>query len=202
MPRQHVLQRYVDDRVAVRQHHIVLPDALEIVHHAVQRLHPAAELPVAVAALVIGEGGQQRQSAEVAAEIPALSAAQMIQQRLALAVHDHAHVRDTGVDHAGEDKVDDPVIAAKGDGAAYPVFDQLPQSVLLFVGEDDPVQSLHLRTSLPSSPSIMFGWMTCPSRTCAWGPTTAMPQWSKSTLPGAPPTTAFSPMRQPSPMMA
>ena len=31
----------------------------------------------------------------------------------------------------------------------------------------------------------MFGWMTCPSRTCAWGPTTAMPQWSKSTLPGA-----------------
>ena len=60
MPRQHVLQRYVDDRVAVRQHHIVLPDALEIVHHAVQRLYPAAELPVAVAALVIGEGGQQR----------------------------------------------------------------------------------------------------------------------------------------------
>lgn len=44
MAAQHVLQRQVDDKVAVRQQHIVLPDALEVVDHARQCLHLAPVL--------------------------------------------------------------------------------------------------------------------------------------------------------------
>ena len=126
----------------------------------------------------------------------------MIQHGLALAVHDDAHIGDTGVDHGGQHKVDDPVIPRKGDGAVDAVGDQLPQIRLLFVGKDDPVHSFHGRTSLPLPPSIIFGSTTPPSGTVVWGPSTAMPQWSKSTLPGAPPTTACFPTWQPSPTMA
>ena len=202
MAAEHVLQGRVDDRVAVGQHHVVLADALQVVHHAAQGIHAAAELAVAAVLLIIGEGRQQRQTAEVAAQVPAFAAAQVVQQRLALAVHDDAHVRDAGVHHAGEDEVDDAVVTAEGDGAVDAIFDELPQTVFLVVGEDDPVHSVHGRTSLPFSPSIIFGSMTAPSATEVRGPSTAMPQSSKGTLPGAPPTTAFLPTRQPSPTMA
>ena len=175
MAAQHILQRQVDDKVAVRQQHIVLPDALEVVHHARQCLHLAPVLAAGAPALVIRKGGQQRQAAVVEAEIPALAGAKMIQHRLALAVHDDAHVRDTGVDHGGQHKVDDPVIPAEGDGAVDAVGDQLPQIRPLLVGEDDPVHSFHGRTSLPLAPSIIFGSTTPPSGTVVRGPSTAMP---------------------------
>ena len=202
MAAQHVLQRQVDDQIAVRQQHVILPDALEVVHDAGQGLHLAAVLAARAPLFVVGKGGQQRQAAVVAAEIPALAGAQMIQHGLALAVHDDAHVCDTGVDHGGEHEVDDPIVSGKGDGAVDAVGDELPQVRPLFIGEDDPVHTFHGRTSLPLAPSIIFGSTTPPSGTAVWGPSTAMPQRSKSTLPGVPPTTAFFPTWQPSPTMA
>ena len=70
---QNIRQREVGHQVALHQHHIILPDALEVVYDAGQRLHPAPELAVAAPPLRVGKGRQQRQSAEVAAEIPALA---------------------------------------------------------------------------------------------------------------------------------
>ena len=72
----------------------------------------------------------------------------MVQKALIVAVHDHAHVGDAGVDHAAEDEVNDAVAPREGDGRRGAVGGQLPQVVVLLIGEDDPVQSFHLDTSL------------------------------------------------------
>ena len=61
---QHVVQGQVHHQVAVGQHHIVLPDVLEIVHHAAQGLHLAPEAAGVAPPLGIGEGRQQGQASE------------------------------------------------------------------------------------------------------------------------------------------
>ena len=144
---QHVVQGQVHHQVAVGQHHIILPDVLEIVHHAAQGLHLAPEPACVAPPLGIGEGRQQSQAAVVAAEVPAFAGAQVVQHALALAVHDDAHVPDAGIDHVGEHKVHHPIVAAEGDGAVDALLDELPQSGFLFVGENDAVHSVHASTS-------------------------------------------------------
>ena len=142
-----VLERDVDDQVAVGQDHVGLADALQVGAHPGQGLHLAPELPDN-AGLLIGEGGQQLQPAVHPAQIPVLAGAQVVQQALVPAVEHHAHVGDPGVDHAAEDEVDDAVAPREGDGSGHPVGGQIPQIVVLLVGEDDSVQAFHLRTSL------------------------------------------------------
>ena len=144
---QHVVQGQVHHQVAVGQHHIVLPDVLEIVHHAAQGLHLAPEPACVAPPLGIGEGRQQSQAAVVAAEVPAFAGAQVVQHALALAVHDDAHVPDAGIDHVGEHKVHHPIVAAEGDGAVDALLDELPQSGFLFIGKYDAVHSVHASTS-------------------------------------------------------
>ena len=145
---QYLLQRQIDDQIAVCQHHILLPDLPQVLQHAAQCLHLSPEASGGVAALGIGEGRQQRQPAPITAQIPAAAVAQMIQHTLALAVHDDAHIVDPGVDHVGEHKVHHPVVAAEGHGAGDAVGDQVPQPRGLSVRKDDAVHGVvHAFTS-------------------------------------------------------
>ena len=146
---QHVPQRQIGHQIAVGQHHIILPDVTQILNDAAQRLHLAPEGADGAPALAVSEGGQQLQSAGFAAQVPAFAGAQMVQNTLALAVHDDAHVGDTGVDHVGQDEIDHPVIAAEGQRAVDAVGGQLAQPRLLSVGEDDTVHTFHCTASFP-----------------------------------------------------
>ena len=138
-----LLEGDVDDEVAVGQDHMGLPHALQVRAHPGQGLHLAPEGPHA-AGLLIGEGGQEAQSAVLAAQIPVLAGAQVVQKALIVPVEHHAHVGDPSVDHAAEDEVDDPVAPGKGNRGGHPVGGQLPQAVVLLIGEDDPMQAFHL----------------------------------------------------------
>ena len=204
MSGQHVPQRQIGHQVTVRQHHIVLPDVAQKLDDASQRLHLAPEGPHRAPALTVREGGQQLQSAGLAAEIPALAGAQMIQHTLTLAVHDHANIGDTGIDHVGQHKVHHPVIAAEGQRTVDAVGGQLTQSRLFSIGEDDPVHPLHRDVSFPWVwSSMVLGGTVSFAATQVWGPNTEMPQLSGSSASsGGAPTTAFAPIWQFSPTMA
>ena len=71
----------------------------------------------------------------------------MVQHTLALAVHDNAHVPDTGAHHVGQHKIHHAIVAPEGDGTVDAVLDQLPQSGFLFIGENDAVHTVHASTS-------------------------------------------------------
>ena len=144
----HVLQGDVDDQVAVGQDHVGLTDFFQVGAHAGQSVHLARELPHASGTLLMGEGGQQAQAAVHTAQVPVLAGAQVVQQALVVAVQDHAHVGDAGVDHAAEDEVDNAVASREGDGGGDPVEGQFPQVVVFFIREDDSMQAFHLDTSL------------------------------------------------------
>ena len=147
MVTQHIVQRDVDDQITVGQHHVLLTDILhQIVQHAGQSLHLAAELANAAAVLSIGKGRQQRQTAVLAAQVPALAVAQMVQHALALALHDDAHILHAGVDHIGEHEVHHAVLTADGNGAMDSVLDQLTQARLFLIREDNSVHSFHAYT--------------------------------------------------------
>ena len=105
---------------------MALADPLEVGANAGQGFHTAPELPDIAGLLLIGEGGQESEAAVLAAEIPILAGAQVIQKALVPAVKDDAHVGDAGVDHAAEDKVDNAVAPGKGDGSGHTVGGQLP----------------------------------------------------------------------------
>ena len=201
---QHLLQGQVDDEVAVGQHHVVLADVAQVVHHVAQSLHLAPEVTVVAPALVVGEGGQQLQAAVVAAQAPALAGAQMVQHGLALALHDDAHVGDAGVDEVGQHEIHHPVFTGEGNGAVYAGLDQFPQVGCLLVGEDDAMHSVHLAFSFPwVLSSIVLASTVSPGATWVLGPSTVMPQASKfSASSGEQPTTAPAPMWQFSPTMA
>ena len=72
-------------------------------------------------------------------------------------------------------EIDDAVASARRDGGGHPAFRQLAQSRLLFVGENNAVQSVHRTVSFPSRLSIRFALSVRPASTCASGPTTVMP---------------------------
>ena len=55
MTLQHILQRQVDDHIAVGQHRILLPDAAQVIAHAAKSLHLAPELAAVLPMLGIGE---------------------------------------------------------------------------------------------------------------------------------------------------
>ena len=198
----HVLQGQVDDQVAVRQHHVALPDVLQVGAHPRQGLHPAPVLPGAVHQVVIGEGGQQAQAPVLPAQVPVLAGAQVVQQALVVALDGDAHVGDAGVDHAAEDEVDEAVAPREGDGGGHAGLRQLPQAGPLLIGEDDSMQSFHLDTSLCSLLSIVLGLTISPAAMAVPGPRTVMPQDSGSQLSGSAPTAAPASTWQFSPRMA
>ena len=176
----------------------------QVLDHTSQRLHLAPEGAHHAPALIVGKGRQQFQAAALAAEIPALAGAQMIQHTLALAVHDDAHIGDPGVDHIGEHEVHHPVVAAEGQGAVDTVGRQLPQTGLFSIGEDDTVHTFHREPSFPwVRSSMVLGGTFSPAVTQVRGPSTAMPHASGSAASsGGAPTTAPRPMRHSSPTMA
>ena len=147
MALQHILQRQVDDHIAVGQHRILLPDAAQVIAHAAKSLHLAPELAAVLPMLGIGEGRQQRQAAVIAAQVPAFAAAQMVKQTLALAVHDNAHIAHTGVDHIAEHEVHHTVVPGKRQRAVDPVLDQFAQAGFFLIGKDDAVHGVHAFTS-------------------------------------------------------
>ena len=70
-----------------------------------------------------------------AAELPAL--AEVLQQRLAAELRQHIDGIDPRVDEIAQHEVDDPVLAAKGDGRFGPFVGKRSQPRSLAAGEDD-----------------------------------------------------------------
>ena len=126
----------------------------------------------------------------------------MVQKALVIALEHHARVGDAGVDHAAEDEVDNAVAPRKGNGGGHAVGRQLPQVVVLLVGEDDSMQSFHLDTSLWSRLSIELGRTVSPGPMAVPGPRTVTPHFSGSQFSGFSPTTAPASTVQFSPRMA
>ena len=147
-------------------------------------------------------GRRHTQPAVLARHVPGLAVADVVKQALVIAVQHHADVGDAGGVQIGEHEIDDAVASAERDGGGHPAFRQLAQSRLLFVGENDAVQSVHRTVSFPSRLSIRFALSVRPASTCASGPTTVMPHSSGGAASGDAPTRAFSPTRTFSPRMA
>ena len=106
------------------------------------------------------------------------------------------------VPKTGNEEIKPQLASAERDGGRHPAFRQLAQSRLLFVGENNAVQSVHRTVSFPSRLSIRFALSVRPASTCASGPTTVMPHSSGGAASGDAPTRAFSPTRTFSPRMA
>ena len=110
---QNIRQREVGHQVALHQHHIILPDLVQVVPDAGQGFHFAPEGRNAPLVKVI-EGRQQVQAAPLPGHIPHLAAAHMIQHTLIPAVEYHTHIGNTCVQQVGQGKVHRPVPASKG----------------------------------------------------------------------------------------
>ena len=146
---EHGLQVDVAGHIAVRHDYIILFDVLYIAVNAIKRFHLTAEV-----ARLVREGGQHSQTTALTGQIPVLAAAQMIQQRLALLLHDHADVYNAGVDHVGEHEIDHAVAAAKGDRGDGAVAGQLTQMGIITIGEQNAVQLSGHSSSPPFGDSV------------------------------------------------
>ena len=147
---QHLLQRQIDDKVAVGQDDVLLPDLVQVRPHARERLHLAAEFLHAELARV-GKGRQQLETAVLARHVPRLAAADVVEQALIVAVQHNADVCDARARHVGEHEVDHAVAPAERHRAGHARFGQLAKAGSLFIGKDDAVQSVHRTVSFPST---------------------------------------------------
>ena len=198
---QDLLEGEVRHEVAFRQNHVVLPNFLEIGPNTRESLHLAPEGHLAPGPL-IGEGGQDLETAPLAGEVPALAAAQVVEEALVPAVEHHAHVLDPGVHQVGEDEVHAAVAPAEGQRRRRPLLRQFIELVALFIGENDAVQFPHFARSSPRLFSMIPAFTFRPGATSHSGARTARPQASGSQSSGAAPTRASAPTRQFSPRMA
>ena len=177
----------VEGRVAPAHDDIVLTDVLQIPGHTGQGLHVAAVL--AVALLTVAEGGQNPQTAVLAAQIPVLAGAQVVQKGLVALMDDDAHVGDAGVDIVGQHEVDQTIPAAEGQRTGVARASQLAQISVGAVGKENTVEIIHARSPPFTSSRIMaLGEITAFSPTVTPLATTAMPHSGLSS--GAEPTTA------------
>ena len=106
---------------------------------------------VAAAGALAAEGREQAQSAALAAHVPLLAAADVVQQRLVILLHDDAHVVHAGVLQRGEREVYEPVAPRKGQGRRGAARNQLVESGLSAVRKNQSVKIDH--QSPPPSPA-------------------------------------------------
>ena len=177
----------IDGHIAPGQKDVVLTDVLQVVVDAGQGLHAAAVL--AVAQLGVAERGQDAQAAVLAAQVPVLAGAQVVQKGLIALMDHHAHVGDAGVDAVGQHEVDEAVPPAEGQRTGVAGAGQLTQIGVGAVREQNSVQVVHARSPPFTSSRIMaLGDTVAPAPMLTPLATTAMPQ---SSLPsGAEPTAA------------
>ena len=112
---QHSLEVDVADHVAVGHHNIILGAAIDKVDRTLERIQSGA---VDTGSGGIKHGDVRRQNldtARTASQIPVLTVADMVKQRLIIVVGNHAHLGNIGIDHIGKREVDQTVSAAKGD---------------------------------------------------------------------------------------
>ena len=145
---ENVRQVEVGHQIPLHQHHIVLPDLVQIVPDACQGLHFAPEGGHAPVVKVI-EGGQEMEAAPLPGHIPHLAAAHMVQHALIPAMEHQAHIGNACVQQVGKGEVHRPVTAAEGHGRAGAALRQLPQLRALVVSENDAMKTVHFSTSLP-----------------------------------------------------
>ncbi len=106
-----------------------------------QRLHATAVF--ADTAVMHAEGGQKAQSAGGTRHVPILAAAEMIEKRLVVALHDDADIPHARVCHRGKRIVNEAVARAEGEGRACAVRDELAQCGIGVVSVDNAVQIGH-----------------------------------------------------------
>ena len=156
---QHILEREVDDEVAVGQDDVLLPNFAQVRPHARERFELAAEVFAAEAARV-GKGRQQLEAAVLARHVPRLAVADVVEQALVVAVQHDADVRDARALHVGEHEVDRAVAPAERHGAGHALLGQLAKAGRFFIGKDDAVQSVHRTVSFPSTLRIRLAGST------------------------------------------
>ena len=128
----------VGAQIAEHQHDVLLGNVADVLAHGVESFHRAG----VVALVVLGqtERRQDAQAAGLAVEIPGLAAADVVEQGLIIALHDDADVADAGIDHGGEGQVDQAVAAAEGQRSRRAVGDEITQSGVGAIGEDNSVK--------------------------------------------------------------
>ena len=96
--------------MAVGKHHILFLGIAQEGHDAAQGGHPPVIQLVGVA-----EGGEEIQPFVFPGKVPGFPGTDMIHQGLVVALRNHAHLGDAGVDHVGQWEIDQTVPAAEGD---------------------------------------------------------------------------------------
>ena len=138
----------VHGKVAVDKVDVVLLDIADVALHGEQRVY-GADIPAHAA--LAAEGRQKAQAAALAAHVPLLAAADVVQQRLVVLLHDDADVVHARVLQRGERKVYEPVPPRKWQGRRGAAHYQLVEPDRGAVSEDYSVQIDH--QSPPPSPA-------------------------------------------------
>ena len=156
---QHLLERQIDDEVAVGEDDVLLPNLPQVRTHARERVDLAAEHRAAVFSLV-GKGLQELEPAISARHVPCLAVADVVNETLIVAVQHDADIRNARVVHIGEHEVDRAVAPAKGYGAGHTLLRQLAKAGCFRIGKDNTVQSVHRTVSFPSALRMRFAAST------------------------------------------
>ena len=181
---EHVGHGQVQGQIAPAHDDIVLADVVQVVRHPGQGVHGAAVVPAPAG---IAEGGQDAQAAVLAAQVPVLAGAQVVQEGLIVLVDDDAHVGDAGIDIVGEHKVDEAVAPAEGERTGVAGTGELTQVGISAIGKEKSVEVVHACSPPFTSSRIMArGATVAPAPMVTPPATTAMPQSGLSS--GAEPT--------------
>ena len=149
MRMHHGAQVEVHGQAAADEVDIVLLDVPYVALDGEQRVDDADIVPLARA--LAAEGRQKAQSAALAAHVPLLAAADVVEQRLVVLLHDDAHVAHAGVLQRGERKVYEPIASRKGQRRRGAARDQLVEPGLSAVRKNQSVKIDH--QSPPPSPA-------------------------------------------------
>ena len=101
--------------------------------NAAERLQPSA----VDARRGMAKGGEQRKAAALAAEIPLASGTQMVNERLIVAFGNNPDIRNTGIDHIGEHKVNQPVTSPKRYAAHSARLGDFGEHMVMHIGKDN-----------------------------------------------------------------
>ena len=129
---QHLGVVHLIDMVTGEDEHIV---RVVLVHELPVLPDGVGGAAVPVAVLALGHvGGQHEDAAVVAVEIPVLAGAQIRVEGQGAVLGQHAHRVEAGVDAVAEGEIDDPILAAEGDGRLGHVGGEYAQSAALAAG--------------------------------------------------------------------
>ena len=130
---QHGLEIKIGGQVSLGHNHVFFLLILQKVQNACQRLHTS----VVDLHRFFRKGGDDVQPAVFTGQIPFTPGTKMVHKRMVILADNHGNVVNSGIDHAGQHKINHPVTPCKGNGGHQTLRNQFRYQGIIAVGKND-----------------------------------------------------------------